>query len=316
MLGAGSAGRPWRELYRLLIEPIRAHLPTAAGSRLTIVPHGALFGLPFAALRDTRGRYLVETYDVHYVPAIAALRAPTPSAGAAAVSALLVGDPGAEAARDSLIPVPALPWANREVRTIATLLRSPATVLVGADATEANVRSQLKSRTLLHFATHGIIQNEERLSSYLALRPAAAAAASAASTASQPRENGEASDGRLTANEAYGLHLDADLVVLSGCRTAAGPIIGEGVIGFTRAFLAAGASSVVATMWNVEDQTSFEMMKSFYAAWVGGADKSRALRRAQLSVLQSLRAGKIRVNGVALPDSPRLWAGYVLVGNP
>jgi len=315
MLGAGSAGRPWRELYRLLIEPIRAHLPTGAGSRLTIVPHGALFGLPFAALRDPRGRYLVETYDVHYVPAIAALRAPTAPAGTAAVSALLVGDPGAEAARDSLIPLPALPWANREVRTIATLLPSPATVLVGADATEANVRSQLQSRTLLHFATHGIIQNEERLSSYLALRPSASPS-SAASSASQPRESRDTSDGRLTANEAYGLHLDADLVVLSGCRTAAGPIIGEGVIGFTRAFLAAGASSVVATMWNVEDQTSFEMMKSFYAAWVGGADKSRALRRAQLSVLRSLRAGKIRVNGVALPDSPRLWAGYVLVGNP
>lgn len=305
MLGAGSAGRPWRELYRLLIEPIRSHLPTAAGSRLTIVPHGALFGLPFAALRDTQGRYLVETYDVHYVPAIAALRAPAPRNGTAAVSALLVGDPGAEAARDSLIPLPPLPWANREVRTIATLLSEPTTVLVGADATEANVRSQLEGRSLLHFATHGIIQNEERLSSYLALRPAAT-----------PSADSSSSDGRLTANEAYGLHLGADLVVLSGCRTAAGPIIGEGVIGFTRAFLAAGASSVVATMWNVEDQTSFETMKSFYSAWVGGADKSRSLRSAQLSVLRSLRAGKIRVNGIALPDSPRLWAGYVLVGNP
>ena len=315
MLGAGSAGRHWRELYRLLIEPIRAHLPATDGSRLTIVPHGALFGLPFAALRDSRGRYLVETYDVHYVPAVAALRAHRSPARTATASALLVGDPGAEAARDSLIPLPALPWANREVRTIATLLPTPPTVLVGGDATEANVRSQLEGRTLLHFATHGIIQNEERLSSYLALRPSASASASS-TVPPQPRDSLESVDGRLTANEAYGLRLDADLVVLSGCRTAAGPIIGEGVIGFTRAFLAAGVSSVVATMWNVEDQTSFETMKSFYAAWVGGADKSRALRGAQLSVLRALRAGKIRVNGVALPDSPRLWAGYVLVGNP
>ena len=315
MLGAASAGRHWRELYRLLIEPIRAHLPATDGSRLTIVPHGALFGLPFAALRDSRGRYLVETYDVHYVPAVAALRAQRLSGERATASALLVGDPGAEAARDSLIPLPALPWANREVRTIATLLPTPPTVLVGGDATEANVRSQLEGRSLLHFATHGIVQNEERLSSYFALRPSASASP-LSTVPPQLRDGLESGDGRLTANEAYGFRLDADLVVLSGCRTAAGPIIGEGVIGFTRAFLAAGASSVVATMWNVEDQSSFETMKSFYAAWVGGADKSRALRRAQLAVLRSLRAGKIRINGIALPDSPRLWAGYVLVGNP
>ena len=92
--------------------------------------------------------------------------------------------------------------------------------------------------------------------------------------------------------------------------------MGDGVIGFTRAFLAAGAESVVATMWDVADQTSYEVMKSFYASWVGGADKSAALRRAQLSVLRALRNGTIRVNGVALPESPRLWAGYVLVGLP
>ncbi len=111
--------------------------------------------------------------------------------------------------------------------------------------------------------------------------------------------------------------------MLSGCRTALGPIMGDGVIGFTRGFLAAGASSVVATMWDVPDQTSFEVMRGFYRAWVGAggatsraAGKSRALRQAQLAVLRALRAGKIQVNGVTLPESPRLWAGYVLVGEP
>ena len=127
---------------------------------------------------------------------------------------------------------------------------------------------------------------------------------------------GEAGDGRLTADETYDLRLDADLIVLSGCRTALGPISGEGVIGFTRAFLAAGAASVVATTWDVADQTSFEVMTSFYEAWAAGAGKSEALRRAQLSVLRALRAGKVRVGGVALPESPRFWAGYVLVGQP
>jgi CHAT domain-containing protein len=303
MLGSNSATRPWRALHRTLIEPVRRYLPARAGSRLTIVPHGPLLGLPFAALRDASGRYLIESYELHYVPAINALAAPRPSSGRG-VSALLVGDPGPEAARDRIMALPALPWADREVTAIARLLPPGATTLKGRDATEANVRQHLEASSLLHFATHGIVQNEEHLASYLALRP------------SDDTKAEGPSDGRLTANETYGLKLNADLIVLSGCRTALGPIMGDGVIGFTRAFLAAGAESVVATMWDVADQTSYEVMKSFYASWVGGADKSAALRRAQLSVLRALRNGTIRVNGVALPASPRLWAGYVLVGQP
>jgi CHAT domain-containing protein len=306
MLGAGSAARPWRALYRLLLEPVQQHLPSGAGSRLTIVPHGPIFGLPFAALRDASGRYLIERYELHYVPAIGALQTPRVSARGAS-SALLVGDPGPAAARDGQMSLPALPWADREVAAIDRLLPAHATVLRGRDATESNVRQQLEGRTLLHFATHGIVQNEENLSSYLALRP---------SDGAQSDSIAGDGDGRLTASETYGLRLNADLIVLSGCRTAMGPIMGDGVIGFTRAFLAAGAESVVATMWDVADQTSYEVMKSFYTAWVGGADKSRALRQAQLSVIRALRAGTIRVNGVALPESPRLWAGYVLVGQP
>jgi tetratricopeptide (TPR) repeat protein len=302
LLGGGSGARLWRELYRLLVQPIRQHLPTAPGSRLTIVPHGPLFGLPFAALRDNADRYLVESYDIHYVPAVGALSY-TSKPPTAIASALLVGDPGPDAARDRVMPLPPLPWANREVDAINRLLPTKPTVLTGMDATEERVRTSLAGKTLLHFATHGIVQNEERLSSYLALRPSGDG-------------NDTATDGRLTANETYDLHLDADLIVLSGCRTALGPIMGDGVIGFTRAFLAAGASSVVATMWDVPDQTSFEVMRRFYGAWVAGTDKSRALRQAQLAVLRALRAGQVKVDGVALPESPRLWAGYVLVGQP
>jgi CHAT domain-containing protein len=303
MLRSSQAARPWRALDRLLLGPIRKQLPARRGSRLTIVPHGPLFALPFAALQSDAGTYLVEAYDLHYVPAIGALRMPQPRIDRGR-SALLVGDPGPDAARDRLMPLSALPWADREVSAIDRLLPSRATLLRGRQATEANVRQQLAGRTLLHFATHGIVQNEEHLASYLALRP------------SDEARDDPGSDGRLTANETYSLQLDADLIVLSGCRTAMGPIIGDGVIGFTRAFLAAGAASVVATMWDVTDQTSFEMMRSFYGAWMAGADKSRALRSAQLAVIRALRAGTIRVNGVALPESPRLWAGYVLVGQP
>ena len=317
LVGAGRGARPWRALYRLLLDPVRAHLPSVPGSRLTIVPHGPLFGLPFAALRDASDRYLIESYDIHYVPAIGALSytsLPVTARGRLA-SALLVGDPSPDAARDDdVLALPALPWAGREVASIAGLLGARATVLSGPAATEARVRESLPGKSLLHFATHGIVQNEERLSSYLAL-----------AGGMPPGQSEDArSDGRLTATETYDLALDADLIVLSGCRTALGPIMGDGVIGFTRGFLAAGASSVVATMWDVPDQTSFEVMTEFYRAWAGTgaasggnrAGKSRALRQAQLAVVRALRAGKIQTGGVTLPESPRLWAGYVLVGQP
>ncbi len=313
LVGAGRGARPWRALYQLLLAPVRQHLPTTAGSRLTIVPHGPLFGLPFAALRDPADRYLVETYDIHYVPAIGALS--YTSRARRASTALLVGDPSPDAGRDRVLALPALPWAGREVEAIAGMMTSARpTVLTGSAATEAGVRQSVAGKSLLHFATHGIVQNEERLSSYLAL---------SGGQLPEGRPEDATTDGRLTADETYDLHLDAELIVLSGCRTALGPIMGDGVIGFTRGFLAAGASSVIATMWDVPDQTSFEVMRGFYRAWVGtgsatnrAAGKSRSLRQAQLSVLRALRAGKIQTNGVTLPESPRLWAGYVLVGEP
>jgi CHAT domain-containing protein len=305
LVGGGSGARPWRALYRTLLAPVRQHLPSAAGSRLTIGPHGPLFGVPFTALRDPSDRYLIETYEIHYVPAIGVLSYVSQPRRERPLSALLVGDPGPDAGRDSALALPPLPWAQRETDAIAKMLPSPPTLLTGRDATETRVRESLAGKSLLHFATHGIVQNEERLSSYLAL--------AGASTAS-------GDDGRLTANETYGLHLDADLIVLSGCRTALGPVLGDGVIGFTRAFLAAGASSVVATMWDIPDRTSFEVMQGFYEGWVKSPARagrnSRSLRQAQLRVLRALRAGKISSNGVVLPESPRLWAGYALVGEP
>jgi CHAT domain-containing protein len=123
-------------------------------------------------------------------------------------------------------------------------------------------------------------------------------------------------DGRLLADEIYDLRLDADLVVLSACRTALGPVEGDGVIGFARAFLSAGARTVVATQWDVSDRVSYEVMREFYARRARGGSNSQALRGAQLAVLRALRAGTIRADGAVLPETPRLWAGFVLTGEP
>ena len=292
---------PWRDLERLLIAPVKDLLPRQPASRLTIVPHGPLFALSFAGLRGADGRTLLEAHDLHYVPAIGALVEPTAAraSGASAVDgALVVGDPGPLQTEPGMEPLPALPWARREVAAVRSALGGRATVLTAADATESAVRAALTGRRVLHFATHGVVSNATTTPSFLALHASAEG------------------DGRLLADEVYDLRLDADLVVLSACRTALGPVEGDGVIGFARAFLAAGARSVVATQWDVSDRVSYEVMREFYARRAQGASKSRALRGAQLAVLRALRAGTIRIDGVALPETPRLWAGFVLTGEP
>jgi len=290
---------PWRELERLLIAPVRSLLPRAPGSRLTIVPHGPLFALSFAALRQADGTTLLEAHDLHYVPAIGALTPASTAAPPVNGGALVVGDPGSLPTEPGMEPLPALPWARREVAAVRTALGPGTTQLTAGDANESAVRAALTGRRVLHFATHGIVSNATTSPSFLALHPSS-----------------DGADGRLLADEIYDLRLDADLVVLSACRTALGPVEGDGVIGFARAFLSAGAHSVIATQWDVSDRVSYDVMRRFYARRAQGASKSRALRDAQLAVLRALRAGTIRVDGVTLPETPRLWAGFVLTGEP
>jgi len=288
---------PWRELDRLLIAPVRRLLPAAPGSRLTIVPHGPLFALSFAGLREAGGRTLLEAHDLHYVPAIAAL-GEAATASPPGEGALLVGDPGPLQTEPGAETLPALPWARREVSAVRAAIGPGTTVLTAGDASESAVRAGVAGRRIIHFATHGVVSNATTSPSFLALHPS------------------NDGDGRLLADEIYDLRLGADLVVLSACRTALGPVEGDGVIGFARAFLSAGARSVVATQWDVSDRVSYEVMREFYARRARGASKSRALRGAQLAVLRALRAGTIRADGAALPETPRLWAGFVLTGEP
>jgi len=107
---------------------------------------------------------------------------------------------------------------------------------------------------------------------------------------------------------------------LSACGTALGRVTGEGTLGFTRSFLAAGARAVVATTWEVPDAAGLRVMDAFYAARVAGADVSEALRTAQLQTLRALRAGKVTTKAgdqvLRLPATPLLWAGYISVGVP
>ena len=304
----------WRALYRVLIEPVLASLPTARGERLTIVPHGPLFRLSFAALMSERGEYLAERYVLHYAPAGAVLgftaRRQERLAGRPP-RYLFVADPS-PIPRETTGPVPALPGATGEVREIArTLPADHVTVLTRERATEPAVRAALRDKSIVHFATHAFIRDTEPLDSYLALGAKGA----------EPDD-----DGRLTVREMYGIDVNADLVILGACRTAGGAVSGDGIMGLSRAFFYAGTPSIIATMWDIADEPSRRLVQEFYRQWSresaspAGGSKAGALRRAQLQVLADLRAGRVIVETGAvrarLPEHPLFWAGFVLLGEP
>jgi CHAT domain-containing protein len=294
----------WRELYDALIQPIASYLPAKTGARVTIVPHGALMAVPFAALRDRTGRYLIERYTIHEAPAggLFAFTAQARKPDARTGNALLIADPTPTPRSAGEPALPRLPGAAIEVSAIAKLMPGHATVLADAAATEPQVVDAIAHHTLLHFATHAVVRDSNPSASFLALgRPADRSAS-----------------GELTPDKIYALRLDADLVVLSACRSGGGPPNGDGVAALARAFFYAGAPSVIVSVWDVADSPTNRLLPAFYRAWLDGADKASALRTAQLKLIADLRAGKVTVHtklgDFVLPENPAFWAGFILLG--
>jgi CHAT domain-containing protein len=203
-------------------------------------------------------------------------------------------------------PLSRLPGARAEVAAITRLVAQPrVTLLQDAIATETGVRAALPEKAVLHFATHAIVRDDDPLASFLVLGPAA---------------GGAAADGFLTAQEIYSWRLNAGLIVLSACRSAGGRVTGDGVATFARAFIYAGTPTLVASLWDVADEPTTRLVPGFYRNWLGGQTKARALRAAQLQLLDDLRAGRVRLDTpaglVTLPAHPAYWAGFALIGEP
>ena len=309
--GAVAGRQAYRALYRLLWAPITRWLPAEADARITVVPHGPLFRLPFAALIDDRGHYLVERYSLHYAASGAVLASAAEHVHAASSPkdrVLLVADPWPAPRSESGELLPALKAARAEVRSIAPLFGASVDLLVGAQASEQAVRAALPSASVAHFATHALVRDTDPLGSHLVL---------AAPGSATPKTE---EDGRLTASEVADLSLASDLVVLGACRSARGPVSSDGIAGLTRAFMTAGAPSVVATLWEVPDAPMARLMVAFYAAYLSGVNKDRALRAAQMRLLADLRAGRVRRTVghtvVTYPEHPWFWAAPILVGAP
>jgi CHAT domain-containing protein/Tfp pilus assembly protein PilF len=272
---------PLRQLHRYVIAPVEESGLLAEATRLVLVPHSELHYVPFAALvgGEGPGRFLVQRYEVSVTPSASVWLALSGRASGQDPTGVL-----------AFAPTPgALPASRREVAAIARL--AGADVLSGGAATEAAFRRAAPRRRVLHLATYGVLNKQNPLFSYVALAP-----------------DGP-DDGRLEVHEAFGLHLAADLVVLSACQTGLGSgaladvPAGDDWVGLTRAFLHAGAGHVVATLWPVDDWATAALMERFYEGYASDGDPAGALARAQRVLLVQ-----------PATSHPFYWAGFVTVG--
>ncbi len=284
---------PLQEFHRLLIEPIADALPKEAEETVVLVPHKALLMVPFAALQDQQGEFLVERHTPRIITSIQALALTekkkevaqsTRLAAAEIAQALVVGNPVMPhlpaipgQAPQQLSP---LPGSEFEAQQISPLLKTQP--LIGKRANEGKVSQEMLTSPILHFATHGLFDEQHGLNSSLAL-------------------TAEGGDGFLTAEEIMDLRLRADLAVLSACDTARGAITGDGVVGLSRSFFAAGVPSVLSSLWPVADFSTAELMEQFYENLQTEPDKAQALRQAMLDTME------------VYPD-PADWGAFILMG--
>jgi CHAT domain-containing protein/tetratricopeptide (TPR) repeat protein len=292
-----------QRLHQILIQPIADLLPTDPNARIVFIPQESLFLVPFAALQDSSGKYLIQNHTMLTAPSIQVLdltrqqrnrqqaaNPPSPSP-----SALVVGNPTMPLV--SIEPgqpaeqMPPLPGAEREAKQIASLLKTQA--VIGDQATKVSIAQKLPQARLIHLATHGLLEYGTQ-QQHVSLQGVGVPGAIA--LAPSPGD-----DGLLTANEILDLRLNAELVVLSACDTGRGRITGDGVVGLSRAFISAGVPSVLVSLWAVPDAPTAQLMVQFYQNLQSNPDKGQALRQAMLTTMQQY-------------PNPLNWSAFILIG--
>ena len=284
-----AEGDALRELYDVVIAPI-SHL--IKDEELIIVPDGSSFLIPYAALLDQNSRYLSERLRIRLAPSLTSLRllSECPEERHCTSGALLVGDPWIETvrlkSREKQKPYTQLPCAEKEVKMIGKILNVEP--LIGKNATKDQVLRKLNSVSLVHIAAHGSAERGEIL-----LSPNLGS--------SEPPEE---KDFLLTMTDVLNAKLDAKLVVLSCCHSGRGEIKAEGVVGIARAFLGAGARSVIASIWAVNDEATLVFMRHFYEHLVKGQSTSRSLHEAMKMMQESDDFNAVKY-----------WAPFMLIGD-
>ncbi|AKG20929.1 CHAT domain-containing protein [Calothrix sp. 336/3] len=292
---AAKASNKLKRLHELLINPIADLLPKNPNDRVTFIPQGSLFLVPFSALQDKDGKYLIEKHTILTSPSIQVLdltRKQKQRIGKKPIqpnNLLIVGNPTMPAVSPKIGEAPqqlsALPGAEREAKAIANLFKAKS--LTGNQATETEVTKRLSQAQFIHLATHGLFDNVQGLNSSIALAPG--------------NKGDKKNDGLLSAGEILDLKLNAELVVLSACDTGRGRISGDGVIGLSRSLITAGVPSVLVSLWAVPDAPTAELMTEFYKNISKNPDKAQALRQAMLTTMKQ-------------HPNPSSWAAFTLIG--
>ena len=311
-----------RQLYDLLLKPAEEQL--RGKKTLCIVPDRALWELPFQALQPKTGTHLIEDVALFYAPSLSVLREVTkrrtpatppvslsdeirvsdlrgsssrsPKMLLAFGNPQLTGGPGGRLRGDDAERFGPLPEAEEEVKTLGRLYGAVRSrVFIGPEAREGVVKTEAPQYEVLHFATHGLLDNRNPMFSFLTL----------AQTAEDPNE-----DGLLEAREILNMDLQAKLAVLSACQTARGRVgAGEGVIGMSWALFVAGVPTTVASQWKVDSASTTSLMIDFHRRLTMRQARSKE------SKAESLRQAALKLLRTERHRHPFYWAGFVMIGD-
>ena len=252
-----------QKLYKKLLAPVK---PFLKNRNLLIVPAGSLHYVPFPALKDGK-KYLIEEKEVILSPGANVWQALSSKSGTVLKSAFLLGF------SDGNIPL-----VDQEIESLKEVFEKTETY-VGNEATFSNYKNRAEDFDVLHLACHGQFRPDNPLFSSLQL-----------------------ADGFVTVRDIVAQRLNAKLVTLSACETALNKVFAGGeILGLARGFLSAGASSLVLSLWTVNDEATALLMKDFYAHVKDGKNISTALRNAQYKFIEN-------------NSHPYFWSSFAIIG--
>lgn len=285
-----------RELFDLLLTPALGQL--RGKTSLVIVPDSFLWEIPFQALVSSENRFLIEDFTISYAPSLTVLREmkKIPGGLSANPKLLAFGNPKFDPINTATLEkvrgskLEDLPSAEKEVEFLGKLYGTKQSrIYKGATATETIFKENSKGFDILHFATHGILNDQSPLYSALVLSAA----------------NNSTEDGLLEAGELMEMNLDADLAVLSACETGRGTHIGEGIIGLSWAFFIAGTPRVVASQWKVESASTAALMTDFHRQ-MRLTPNDPIAKSLQKAMRKQLKTPRYR--------HPFYWSGFISIG--
>ncbi len=325
------------QLYKFLIQPVKEYLPDRPHVPIVIVPHHRLWQLPFAALQDENNNYFGDQHALTYA---ASHESWSLIAGKKRESdhrnpkAWIMGNPRMPEKIDacwSTLLFQSLPGAEIEAREIAGLFGPKnANLFTGNQADRLRLEAWHPDFSVLHFATHGFTCPDDPLSSFVVFSSLKTGETNVdtiqyeITVKNDPRFMVKLDmpqqmlayppslvwwdlskltysgilDARTIINQ---FNLNADLVTLSACQTGLGEFLGEGVIGFSRAFLGAGARSLLVSLWRVDDEATKDLMIAFYTEYLKHGNKAIALQKAMQRTRERF-------------PHPKYWAAFTLIG--